>query len=116
MVVISSSKWPSNMVIKPENKHSLLQNLITDEIITKRIQHLVAFGRGLEKYGLQKVCSQFPNQCQELFVYDTSRLLSADKLLSIIRSSPSNSQERVTLDWFIEYLTLREDSYGMYKR
>ena len=85
----------------------------SDEIITKRIQHPVALGGGLEKYGLQKVYSQFPNQCQELFVYDTSHLLSADKLLTIIRSSPSNSQERVTLDWFIEYLTLSEYSYSM---
>lgn len=99
-------------MIKPDNKHSLLQNLITEELITKRAQHLVAFARGLEKFGLQKVCSQFPAQCQELFVYDKRKLLSADKLVAMIMSSPSNSLERMTLDWFVEYLALRECSYG----
>ena len=107
MAVISASKWPSTRVIKPENKYSLLQNLVMDELVTKRVQHLVAFSSGLEKYGIQTVCSQFLNQCKELFVYENSRLLSADKLLTMIRSSPSSLQERLTLDWFVEYLTLR---------
>ena len=68
----------------------------------------------MEKYGIQKVCSQFPDQCKELFVYDNSRLLSADKLFTMIRSLPSNLQDRLTLEWFVEYLTLRGSSYGAY--
>ena len=103
-------------MIKPDNKHFLLQNLITEELITKQAQHniMVAFARGLEKFGLQKVCSQFPAQCQELFIYDKRKLLSADKLVAMIMSSPRNTLERTTLDWFVEYLTLRECSYGKY--
>ena len=112
MAVISSSKWPSTRMIKPDNKHSLLQNLITEELITKRAQHLVAFARGLEKFELQKVCSQFPAQCEELFVYNKCKLLSADKLVAMITSMPSNSNEQTTFNWFLEYLALRECSYG----
>ena len=85
-----------------------------DEIITKRSQHLVAFARGLEKFGLQTVCSQFPIQYGELFVYDKCKLLSADKLVAMITSTPTNSHERTTLDWFVEYLTLRECAYDKF--
>ena len=106
VALISSSKSSSSRVIKPDNKNSLLQNLITEELITKLAQHLVAYTRGLVKFGLQRVCCQFPNQCQELFMYNKRSLLSADKLVAMIRSSPSNSHERMTLDWLVEYLTL----------
>ena len=54
---LSSSKWPSNMVII---MHYLLQNLIVDEIVTKRVQQLMALARGLEKYELQLFVHNFP--------------------------------------------------------
>ena len=112
MSIISTSKWPSTMIVTKENRFSLLQNLVLDELITKHTQHLQAFLRGLEKFGLGTLCREFPEKCQDLFVYDETTQLTANKIVNLITSSPRNSLERGTLGWFMEYIALREGSEG----
>ena len=113
MSIISASKWPSTMIITKENRLSLLQNLVLDELIMKRTQHLMSFLRGLEKFGLGTLCSEFPEKCQDLFVYDETTKLTANRIVKLITSFPRNSLERETLGLFIEYIALRECSEGM---
>ena len=108
MACISSSKWPATRIITKESRHSLLQNLVLDELVTKRAQHLSAFIRGLEKFGVAALCRQYPEKCAELFVFNETARLNADKFLQLIVSTPETSQERETLDWFVEYATVRE--------
>ena len=43
--------------------------------------------------------------------YLCKELLSVNKPVAMITSSPTNSREQTTLDWFVEYLTLKRHEY-----
>ena len=69
MALINGSGWPTTASITTESKCWLLQGLIFDEIIIKRLTQLGALRKGLEHLGVMDLCRQYPAQMKELFVY-----------------------------------------------
>ena len=56
MTIINGSRWPITKSIPIESKMNLLNCLISEELITKRIHNIQAFQTGLMCLGLLEFC------------------------------------------------------------
>ena len=80
MALINSSGWSPIQVITVNNKTSLLQGLIYEEIVRKRQNQIISLCRGLEKLDL---CRSHPELMRDVFVYSHTDM-SATRLLGMI--------------------------------
>jgi hypothetical protein len=58
--ILNSSGWPTTRILSPENKAEFMQELIVQELITKRAKVINAFCRGLEILGVLTLIRKHP--------------------------------------------------------
>ncbi len=90
------------------NKATLLQGLIFDEVVKKRQPQIMALRKGLERFGIMRLCRRYPKFMKELFVY-SDRSFGAAEFLALIQPPTTTSEEsKQAWDWFQHYVQSRE--------
>ena len=109
MTIINGSRWPIPKSITIESKMNLLNCLISEELISKRIHNIQAFQTGLTCLGFLEFCKQNCHITKELFVYDQQRLLASSFIGLIETHSKEITPAEVNaLEHFKSYITERE--------
>ena len=110
--ILNTSSWPPTQLVTMTNKHSLIQILVTDELVERRAKSISLFGSGLEKGSLLEVIRRFPVQCRALFVYEEKPLTASIFLGLVSAPRPEAPLKACIYEWFLEYVRCREDSTG----
>lgn len=110
MIIINSSRWPVTKPINIESKMDLLNCLVTEELIYKRLHNIEALRKGLSYLGFLDFCHRHMLVAKFLFIYE-SQPLHADQFTSLLESHSKvslTSEEETALNYFYEYITHRE--------
>ncbi len=94
MAVINSSGWPLDRPITLETKSDLLQGLIIEEVLRKRITPLNCFRRGLSSLGLLQLMMSQPDTFQPILVHSRAPLTAATFAPLIAPEKPGDGGER----------------------
>ena len=81
--VINGSEWSSTEAITMHNKALLIQELITNELIHKRMHQANSFRKGLAVLECLPILKQYKHQAKSLFCYQ-AQAMTADQLKSYI--------------------------------
>ena len=69
LFVVNNSGWSHTEAITVQNKTTLLQYLIWDEVINKRKYHVTAMQRGMERVDFLQLVTTYPHVTKPLLVY-----------------------------------------------
>ena len=110
MTIINGSRWPITKSIAIESKMNLLNCLISEELISKRIHNIQAFKTGLTCFAVLEFCKQKYQITKELFVYDDQQHLLASSFIGLMEtpSKEITPAEVNALQHFKSYITERE--------
>ena len=75
---IRADAWNVVEVVTIENKASLVQRLVDEEVIIKRERNLKAFRKGLETLGLLQLVIDYPSLMKPYFVMESNSLTPAE--------------------------------------
>jgi len=90
----------------------LLQVLIFDEIVIKRLPLIEALRSGLKQLGIIDLCKQYPGQARDLFIYKDVRI-DAEKFISLMQMPRDmDAPKAQAYGWFQEYIMerMKEDT------
>ena len=103
--ILNSSSWNVVEAVTIENKASLVQRLIDEEVVIKRERNLKAFRKGLETLGLLHLLTSYPSLMKPYFVMECNPLTPA-KFFSLVKYCfPKTDIETQALDFFKEFVT-----------
>ena len=95
MFILNSSGWSLTKPVTLQNKSSLLQYLILDEVITKRERQLKAIRKGLNRFQLLEPLQRYKAVMMPLFVRENQVLvISPDGFESMVSSSRSSDKDK----------------------
>lgn len=105
MGIINCSRWSISENITKSNKSVLLQHLIWEEVVSRREVNMGAFRRGMDVFGMVSLLQEHPVLTKPLLVSDPSKVLTPQKLISLIESQKSQVKEEcLAFKRFIEFI------------
>ena len=109
MAIINTSGWPVDMIINSVTKRHLLQHLILNKVVTKRLENTRHLRKGLKVTGFHELVVLYPDLCKPLFVPSPSGILTAAKLRYLIVSpKPSDEGQKGAYEYFMNYINILE--------
>ena len=116
MAIVNSSRW---LITKPINVHTkseLVQEIMVEELLSKRGDNIRAFQNGLSVMEFMTFCHKHPTLTKELFVYrgrplTASVFLQPPVMSKRIRKPDHSDVDRVnSFNWFMKYINERSNS------
>lgn len=112
-VIVDSCGWPIERLVTVFNKHELTQQLLCEELLTKRMDALNNFREGLNYFGLVDLLKDSPAIGQVLFVPQSSNQLTAEDFLKCLDSTkPNKPEELKAYNHFISFVKEYEQETG----
>ena len=115
MAIVNSSRWPVTKPINMRTKAELIQDIMVEELLSKRGENLRAFQNGLSVLEFLALCHKHPILTRELFVYK-SRPLTACMFLqppimsrNITKPDTSDMDRMNAFNWFLKYINERSN-------
>ena len=100
-------------MITVESKDELIQCLLCEELLTKRIDGLDNLQEGLNYFGLVDLLKRAPNIGQDLFISRVSNYLSADHLMNYFQlHEPSKAEELTAFNHLLAFVREYENATG----
>ena len=104
MAILNNSRWSILGEINKSNKGALLQQLILEEVITRREENLKAFQRGLKVLGFADPIRNWPELTRPLLVNDTERKITAEVFKKLIKAQPKDQRESEAYEIFLKFI------------
>ena len=102
--VINASEWSSTEVITMHNKALLIQELITNELIQKRMYQVDSFRKGLAVLDFFPILKQHKDQAKSLICHQ-EQPITADQFKSFLLTKGNQTHaEKQAYTWFLEYV------------
>ena len=102
--VINASEWSSTEAITMHNKALLIQELITNELIQKRMHQVSSFRKGLAVLDFFPILKKHKDEAKSLLCYQ-AQPITAEQFKSL--TLPEGNQthaEKQAYTWFLEYV------------
>ena len=100
-------------MITVESKDELIQLLLCEELLTKRIDGLDNLREGLNYFGLVDLLKTAPNLGEDLFIGRVSNSVSADQLLKYCQlQEPSKPEELAASKHLLAFVKEFENATG----
>ncbi len=113
MFIINQSRWSIIEPVTMENKASLLQHLIWEEVILRKEGNVQAFKRGLDCLMLLQLMQTWPDVLKPLFVAQpTMKEVTAEAFLGLVASlKPHDKDQQRAYDYFHDFVFHLESKY-----
>ena len=115
MAIVNSSRWPVTKPINMRSKAELIQEIMVEELLSKRGENVRAFQTGLSVLEFLSFCHKHPIVTKELFVYK-NRPLTACMFLQppvmskqITKPDSSDVDRMNAFNWFLKYISERSN-------
>lgn len=104
--VINGSGWPCTQAILITNKSEIVQGLIIEEVIRKRVKSMDEIRKGLGIVGILPIMEAHPSQFKKFLVHEEHPLTAAEfkSLFSKDCIKPSEYPDCQIYDWFMKYI------------
>ena len=104
MAYINGCGWPATKPVNIANKNDLLQQLLLNEVIRSRSKQMQSFRRGLQVLGFHQLMTLYPEEFEELFVFQNNPVSSEQFLSLLMEDKPTDPVKKRAYDFFIEYV------------
>lgn len=104
--VINGSGWPCTQPISISNKSEIVQGLITEEVVRKRVKSMDDLRKGLKIVGILPLLESYPTQLKKFMV-------DGDQPITVVEfkrefskkcTVPTEYPECQVYQWFMEYI------------
>ena len=104
--IINGSGWPCTQTISISNKSEIVQGLVTEEVIRKRVKSMDDLRKGLKVVGILPLLELYPDQFKK-FMVDGDKPITVEEFkeeLSKKCTVPTEYPECQVYQWFMEYI------------
>ena len=109
MAIINCSRWPVTKPVTMNTKTELVQTLLVEELLNKRLDNIRAMKRGLTVLGFVDMCQTNLSLTSPLFLYTPKEFLAVDFLNLVSKQLPLSRRQQDAYRWFINYIHEREN-------
>lgn len=123
MAIINCSRWPITKPVTVNTKTELVQTLLVEELLNKRLDNIRAMKRGLSVLGFVDMCQTNISLTASLFLYTPKEFRAVDFLNLVSKQPPLSQKQQNAYRWFVNYIQEREtvptavslEEQGIYK-
>ena len=102
--IINASEWSSTEAITMQNKALLIQELITNELMQKRMYQVIFFRKGLAVLNFFPILKKHKDQAKALLCYQAS-VITAEQFKSLLLPKGDQTHaEKQAYTWFLDYI------------
>ncbi|XP_065067608.1 G2/M phase-specific E3 ubiquitin-protein ligase-like [Rhopilema esculentum] len=100
--IINASEWSSTEAITMQNKALLIQELITNELMQKRMYQVISFRKGLAVLNFFPILKKHKDQAKTLLCYQAS-VITAEQFKSLLLPKGDQTHaEKQAYTWFLD--------------
>lgn len=108
MAIINCSRWPITKTVTMNTKTELVQILLVEELLNKRLDNIRALKRGLMVLGFADMCRTNIDLTSSLFLHISREFLAVDFLNLVCKQPPLTPKQHDAYRWFIKFVQERE--------
>ncbi len=108
MAIINCSRWPITKAVTMNTKTELVQILLVEELLNKRLDNIRAMKRGLMVLGFADMCRTNIDLTSSLFLHIPREFLAVDFLNLVSKQPPLTPKQHDTYRWFVKFVQERE--------
>lgn len=112
ILILNFSRWDQSVAVTTANRHSLISELLMDELIRKRQSQIKSIQEGLDLTGFLAFIKANVSRCRQIFVYSKNNGLTPMEFLQLVKTDNNDDYEKKqAFDFFSKIITDSSEKY-----